>query len=60
MENYYNISIQLSYAREIIKKNEILFEKHIKRQERLKFKTDMLLSRLDFVIEAAKNMRKGE
>jgi len=59
MENQINRDEQRKFIKGTIMRNEVMLEKLTKSRQKLKFRTDMMFSRLDFLIEVAGNMKKG-
>ena len=58
MENQTNRDEQRKFISGTIIRNEVMLEKLTKCRQKLKFRTDMMFSRLDFLIEVAGNMNK--
>ena len=58
MENQTNRDEQRKFINGTIIRNEVMLEMLTKSRQKLKFRTDMMFSRLDFLIEVAGNMNK--
>ena len=60
MGNYYNIHDRVRHFKDIHKKNVATMNDYAESQIKLKFKSEMLFARLDFVIDVARQMSNEE